>query len=54
MTRIHAAACADLKPKSKTREEHAAAWLIHAAACHGEAKTMSLGHATACPNHAAA
>ena len=54
MTRIHAAACADFKPKSKIREEHAAAWLIHAAACHGGAKIVILGHAATCLIHAAA
>ena len=41
MTRIHAAACADFKPKSKTREEHAAAWPIHAAACHVKSEKAS-------------
>ena len=35
-------------------QKHAAEWLIHAAACHGGAKTDFLGHAAACPIHAAA
>ena len=38
----HAAACVDFKPKSKIREEHVAAWPIHAAACHVKAEKASL------------
>ena len=38
----------------ETQGWHATAWTIHAAACHGGAKTEFLGHAAACPIHAAA
>ena len=39
---------------TKTREEHAAACPIHAAACHEDAEKGKLAHAAACPIHAAA
>ena len=32
---------------TKTREWHAAAWPIHAAACHADSENESLGHAAA-------
>ena len=38
----------------KTREGHAVAWPIHAAAGHADSEKESLGHAAACPIHAVA
>ena len=51
------------KSNIKTREGHATAWPLHAAACHADlekesighaAACQSIGHATACLIHAAA